>query len=366
MSVGTLTPKRVVRRPPSKQADFRESVPSSLFEEKPNNFDLIRLVLAVAVIYSHAYPLSGQSGRDVFERLTGSTTAGALAVHGFFILSGYLILKSWLRNPSLSEYLRNRLLRIYPAYFVAFFVSIGMGAIFGGVGPARFYQAIRAVSFERWIVTLQTVGEPPQLTGYVHSVFANGVLNGSMWTLVYEFQCYLAVLVLGILGLASRSWVSYLLFVLCFATFYRGQFHYEWSIQFFTYFLAGMCFYHLQKRVRMAGYIAPLLVIPIAIAAVLDTPLDAVLPFCFTYWLFWLGTAVRPWRWLRADLSYGTYLYGWPIEIALVRFLPGVAPLVIASISVVLALAMASLSWRFVERPALRLKRRAAPDHRYA
>ena len=338
---------------------------SALFEEKPNNFDVIRLVFALSVIYSHSYPVSGSSSGDLVERFVGGTDLGKVAVHGFFVISGYLILKSWIRNPSLPDYLQNRVLRIYPAYFVAFVVSILMGAIFGGVGPVQFYHAVHAVSIETWLLILQTIGKPPHLTGYVHD-YANGDLNGAMWTLVYEFQCYLGVLALGVLRLAGKAWVSYVVFVGFYVAFISEHHNYFWSIQFFTYFAAGMCYYHLERHIPMSGYVCLALIGLIAALVLLDESVELALPFCLVYWVYYVALVARPMSWLRADLSYGTYLYGWPIEIAVFHFMPGVHPLLVTGISVLLALGAASLSWRFVELPALRRKRRPAPEHAYA
>jgi peptidoglycan/LPS O-acetylase OafA/YrhL len=56
---------------------------------------------------------------------------------------------------------------------------------------------------------------------------------------------------------------------------------------------------------------------------------------------------------LRNDLSYGTYVYGFPLQQALL--MSGVRPSwpVFTALSIAITVAMAALSWRFVERPTL-------------
>src|ERR1700687_2059412 len=91
-----------------------------------NNFNALRLVLAVLVIVSHAFPLSyGNADREPIVRLTGGLEAfGSVAVDLFFLISGMLITASWLRSKSMQSYLFKRLLRIYPGFLVASAVSI--------------------------------------------------------------------------------------------------------------------------------------------------------------------------------------------------------------------------------------------------
>src|SRR5689334_20689842 len=88
---------------------------------RSNNIDFLRFALASLVILSHSYPLVwGNNTREPFSMATGGQrTGGELAVEGFFILSGFLITRSWYSARSTGDYLRRRALRIYPGFFVA-------------------------------------------------------------------------------------------------------------------------------------------------------------------------------------------------------------------------------------------------------
>ena len=90
-----------------------------------NNFDFLRFALATMVLLSHSWDLlKGRESNPVLLATKGQTELGSVAVDGFFILSGYLIAISFINSRSIWDYLRKRVLRIYPGYLVAAFVSL--------------------------------------------------------------------------------------------------------------------------------------------------------------------------------------------------------------------------------------------------
>ena len=85
-----------------------------------NNFNVLRLMLALAVILSHTYELiDGNREREILTQMFGTYSLGEIAVNSFFILSGLLIAASWCREPNLMLFTRKRILRIAPGFFVA-------------------------------------------------------------------------------------------------------------------------------------------------------------------------------------------------------------------------------------------------------
>ena len=102
------------------------SAATTIDDHRQNNLDLIRFVLASLVIFSHSYPLTrGYSqGLEPIAGLTGfQADGGTLAVNFFFVISGFLITQSWFASRSCDDFLRKRILRIFPGYIVAFIVS---------------------------------------------------------------------------------------------------------------------------------------------------------------------------------------------------------------------------------------------------
>jgi hypothetical protein len=87
-------------------------------DRRTNNFDLLRLLAAWFVLFSHCYPLTGQPVLDPFARHTGIDTLGGIGVSIFFVLSGYLVTNSLERSSSVYSFARKRAFRIFPALAV--------------------------------------------------------------------------------------------------------------------------------------------------------------------------------------------------------------------------------------------------------
>jgi peptidoglycan/LPS O-acetylase OafA/YrhL len=62
------------------------------------------------VIYGHAFPLVGAQSPAFI-----GNSIQILGVNIFFVISGYLITKGWLRDPNVTRYTIRRALRIMPA-----------------------------------------------------------------------------------------------------------------------------------------------------------------------------------------------------------------------------------------------------------
>lgn len=78
-----------------------------------NNFDILRLLLAICVMIFHIGRMYGNENLSLFP--------GTLAVQAFFIISGYLITESFERSRTLKDYSIKRLRRIAPGlYFLIF------------------------------------------------------------------------------------------------------------------------------------------------------------------------------------------------------------------------------------------------------
>lgn len=83
-----------------------------------NSFDLLRLFLAVLVVLSHCYLITGvQEKKPLYVWSGGLITMGTFAVNGFFVISGYLVYGSLQRSFSVLHFLWKRVLRIFPALF---------------------------------------------------------------------------------------------------------------------------------------------------------------------------------------------------------------------------------------------------------
>jgi len=91
---------------------------------RDNNFNLVRLAAATAVVVSHSFALA--TGDPAAEPLwsTLGITLGGLAVVAFFMTSGYLVGGSLLSNGQPIRFAVARALRIYPGLWVALLLTV--------------------------------------------------------------------------------------------------------------------------------------------------------------------------------------------------------------------------------------------------
>ena len=129
-----------------------------------NNFNLLRFLFAALVIVSHAPELQdGDRSNELLSRLFGSISFGDLAVDSFFILSGFLIVKSWVSQPRVGCFLASRLLRIYPGFIAAsLFCAFVVGPLYGG---ADYFQQFWWGGFVSGLARLELVVTNPVFAG---------------------------------------------------------------------------------------------------------------------------------------------------------------------------------------------------------
>jgi peptidoglycan/LPS O-acetylase OafA/YrhL len=334
---------------------------SPLTRKGPNNLDGLRLLFAIAVIYSHSYPLTGQA-EILSSRSRGASTIGELAVAFFFILSGYLITASWQRRTSAWDYFKKRCARILPGYTMACVLTIFFVALLNPVTAPDLMTFMKNAAVGNLI-------ESPR-------VFASNPLpkypNGSLWTIRYEFICYIGLAMVGAAGGLKRMPVLILLGIssaLLYLNFrFWTQFGFlgEWP-RFVTFFLGGSAAYLWRDRLHRSAWIVLAALVSITIALVFGKRLALVILLATlgTYSLLWLGFARNRWRaqaGSKGDLSYGTYLYAFLIQQIIVSFAPGIRPIALFFAATPLTLVAALLSWHLVEKRFLARTRKASDE----
>jgi peptidoglycan/LPS O-acetylase OafA/YrhL len=348
--------------PPNRGEDFRQ-----------NNFDFLRFALALAVIYAHSHLcLHGLADGRRTAAARWAADVGTLALNCFFIISGFLITHSWAKDPRLTQFLRKRVLRIYPGFVAAMLFCAFVVAPLASDGSAPWLSPHRL----RNLVFHSAVLHPYAGVGTFTSNPFPGAVNVSMWSIRYEFWCYVAIGLAATAGLLRRPRAVLTLLAAVYAL-YVAQAVRPWlpdwgAVQvvvgelanwprFATCFLAGSVFYAFRGRIPRSAALAGVSVIALAAAHALDGGPAAAVPVFGTYLVLYLAYAREiPLQSFgrHGDFSYGTYLYAFPIQQLLVMYLPGrwkVASLFVAAS--VLALAAGFLSWHLVEKHFLRLKR---------
>ena len=333
-----------------------------------NNLNLFRLVFAVLVIFSHSFELIDTcADREPLVRIFQTISFGTFAVNGFFLLSGYLIVHSWESDPRPLSFLRKRILRIYPGFIVAFLVCVLVVGPLGSNAALYFHQIHLPKIFEGMIM-LQRPETPSVFAGQPYDS-----TNGAMWTIHHEFACYITVLIFGVFRLFGRRSI-WLVAGLTLALLHligmqtpSGSVN-LWSHnvrldrQFFhlgNYFFAGGCFRLFRDRITFNWKFASvcLVLLPLGVGSFIGTAL--LLPVIMGYLLFFFG--FMPIRILSGferfpDISYGVYLYGWPVQKLILWYCPIASPWALFPLACVGAFALGLISWIYIEKPFLRFK----------
>jgi peptidoglycan/LPS O-acetylase OafA/YrhL len=339
-----------------------------------NNFDFLRFVLASFVIITHSYPLTGNKEHDILYKLTdGQTLLSYIAVRGFFSISGYLIFQSLMRSSSIKDYLWKRALRIFPALLAALCLSVILG-----------YFAYSGFS-SYWLNTSTWSYIPKNLFFYfsnqstIDGVFVDNryrpAINGSLWTIPYEFTCYLLLIPFYFLKTKPKILFTCLvtgtfIFFIMAAFFPNRGGHYDfvaWILNLghnllqhlFFFFLAGSFLAYIQiSKLKSKNIVLIAIFILLIISFKTNTFIYA------NYLLIPMLTVlfgISSWYGINkigesmGDVSYGLYIYAFPIQ-QMIEFYFKPTPSIMMGISFPLIFITALLSWHFLEKPILKFK----------
>lgn len=340
-------------RPPSAQA---------------NNIDALRLIFALLVVFSHCFPLTtGSEYDEPISWLTGrQTSGGGVAVDSFFMLSGFLITQSWERSRSVGSFFKKRICRIYPAYLVAVIISVWVIIPLASVAGSRWevfsWQTLR-VNLPKILTLRRFVAPDP----FIHNPQPH--VNGVLWTIPYEFWCYVGVAVLGLLTLLRWRWLIASLFLVCLISprFVGNLFAIGETLRlpirsfgdptawtrFSVFYLAGMVVYLFREKFRWDRSMALLALVGLAAGATTTRGIALTMPTLGAYLLFYLAFTTDI-TWHNAarygDFSYGIYVYGFPIQQLIIWRFGTMSPYLLFALTLGPVLLAAYLSWHLVER----------------
>jgi peptidoglycan/LPS O-acetylase OafA/YrhL len=279
------------------------------------------------------------------------TTLGAFAVHCFFVISGYLICGSAAGTTSVARYSWKRGLRIVPALAIALYFSMYLHGVFD-----------------------KYAGNP-----------VPWIANGSIWTLPWEGICYAITGFAAAFALLTPMTINpvFALSSILVLMGISGELGSNTVAPNLFFLFLGGAFIKLNERSLSLTKIAlfgTALIVAMQIPPFSQASRAAVayIPFAFApelsfsqiayflYLLFlpfpviYLCTRAPAVPFLRGDYSYGTYIYAWPVQQALVAFFLSnnyaLGALELFCASALCTFLLSVFSWRFIERPFLKLK----------
>ncbi|MDQ0739336.1 acyltransferase [Pseudomonas sp. W4I3] len=341
---------------------------AEMLSTRDNNFNFIRMVAALFVLVSHAYPLSrGASEVEPLVRQLGFSLGG-LGVFTFFCISGFFISLSYDRSKSKVDFVVARFLRLFPALLVVLVLSaFFVGPLFTTMGLHDYFSSSDVYSYVTTNLKLKNIQF--QLPGLFQDNPYPGI-NGSLWTLYYEVLLYALVLALGVVGLlktlarTSIFFIAYFLFYFAFRFFLEGEliqpgFQTRMWVQWSFAFVVGMLFYSYRFNIRLdyrflgACWLVVFLLYrsPVFVEFFVGA-------WCYS--VFWVAFNTQ---WLArqynrlGDYSYGLYIYAFPTQEILAYLWKGISPVAMILVALPVALIPAILSWRFIEHPCILRKK---------
>lgn len=335
---------------------------------RSTGFDYLRVLLAVAVVLWHTVALSYGGDAAIWVMSQHPYRAIiAIILPAFFALSGFLVTGSLDRNSSLLRFVALRGLRIVPALALEVVLSaVILGPILTTLTLSQYFAHPDVHDYFQNIIGRIHYFLPGVFSGNPYP----NVVNGQLWTIPHELDCYLALAMAAALGLVRRRWLFLVLIVAVQALLVADVIRDSAAIPavdadavsgrvLVMAFLAGVTLHRFGDVIPMRGWLC--VAAALASVTLLSLPLgDEFVAFPVAYATVWLGLQSPKANFIVkfGDLSYGIYLYGFAVQQLVASLGTWTHHWYInAALSLPIVCGIAWLSWTFVEKPALGLRR---------
>lgn len=337
---------------------------ATLLERDNNNLDIFRLLAACLVIYGHAYAIAPQPGQsDAIGRWLGFDYSGSLAVKVFFFLSGLVVANSLLTKRSVRHFWIGRFFRIWPGLLAVLLLCALVLGPWVSALPVQDYFA--QPQTYKYVLRNALMRVDYTLPGVFLANPHPGAVNGSLWSIPHEVAAYIGLLALFMVGVLRSHWLAWAIFaVLLLDPLVGNAWLFTWrapnaEIDFLLpCFAAGALLALYKDKVQVCGYTALGLVL---LYGLLRSSAHAMLFFYAALFATILVLAGQPWlvRWrLPVDVSYGVYLWGFPVQQTLVHLMPDQGTRLNQVVAMAVALVLGWVSWHAVEKHGVAWGRR--------
>ena len=319
-----------------------------------NAFDFLRLFFAISIFFCHLAELS--THQDLQFLL--SIFSASIAVKSFFVISGFLIAKSYTKTTSLKQYFIKRAKRILPAYIFVILLSTVVLFFVSNLSVHHYFTNPATFRYVGWNLVFMNFMQPSLPGVFEHNFI--GAVNGALWTLKIEEGFYLLIPLLFYFFDKIKNKTAVLILLYCCSIVYFQLFteYYHLPILakqlpgYLSYFSVGMLLYFnfqtLQKfnmqllfgaillflgmLYQYNGYLFPL---SLGLLVIL---LAYNLPFLNNFGKY-------------GDFTYGIYIFHFPIIQVFTHFglFEQYNPFLVSAIIGIVTLLMALFSWFFIE-----------------
>lgn len=323
-------------------------------------FDYLRIGLSLAVLTWHSIWFSGQADLNNLLWYGKFRFLGSAIVPIFFALSGFLVAGSLLRT-NLPQFITLRVIRLVPALAVEVIVSaIVIGIIFTDLPVSEY---LRNSDLHAYFLNILGIVHF-KLPGVFESNPGGPWINAQLWTIPFELECYLAIVILSVCTLVKRKGILVGLVIVSTLGFTAWAFFVSridphgnppGRVMVFC-FLAAVSLYLWRDRIPYSHILGIASALSLIFFA--NHPNTAYLmAFPAAYTAVWIGL-MQPPKIPFGDLSYGVYLFHLPVEQTIIKLFPAIHVWwVLTLVSLPVVVAVAWLSWTFVESPILSRKK---------
>jgi peptidoglycan/LPS O-acetylase OafA/YrhL len=316
-----------------------------------NNFDFLRVLLAFIVFVGHLGTLSASKDLKIFEH-----SPIEIAVFGFFIVSGFLIARSYDRSSSLKSYLKKRIKRIVPAYLLVVFLCAILLSLVSTLTFSEYFSNTQVYKYLFWNSLFLNFKAP-----WLPGVFGNQAVNGALWTLKVEMSYYFCVPLLFLLFGKNNKYRNISLIILYFISlvylnYFEGLNKMSMSKQLpgvLCYFIAGMLIYFnfdkfIQHKHKLFIIALATVWIDLIFHIKLFSPIMiGIIVLYIAYSFKFLNNFGK-----YGDFTYGIYIFHFPIirTFTTLGLFEDYNPFVMAFICMLIVIAVGVSSWHFYEK----------------
>lgn len=322
-------------------------------QDENNNFTLLRLLLALAVVLGHFKLLDGIQYPHFPFNLADA------AVDCFFIVSGFLITLSYQRSQGIWPFYIRRFFRLYPMYATIVLIQAGIMMAMLPNGPfSAPYSTMRFLAANLAFTNFLQY----DIGGVVHGLAVPG-LNPSLWTLKIEIGFY-AIVPLIFLAMQRWRWKALATIFVASVVYQVTAMHIgepRYAKQLpgqMQFFVVGMALYLYARDVRVPVWVTVAVTVVFLTSWTWLHPIPpGICPLLVGAFVFCIALCTPVIR-MNTDMSYSVYLVHGPIlQTSLLLGLYSNTPKMLA-IVLALVLFLACIAEALIERPGNEFGRR--------